>query len=701
MNDGAEVLGKRTRFGTQCAATMKPLLVTSALPYANGHLHLGHLLEYTMTDIFVRYQKMTGRKAIYICADDTHGTSIMIRARNEGRAEVDVIKDMSIAHQRDFAEFSVVFDHYGSTNSEATRQVCHEIWASLRSGGRVAERDVTQLFDPVAGTFLADRFVKGNCPKCGAADQYGDSCDKCGSTYAATDLVDPKSTLSGARPEIRSAAHLFVSIEPDRPFLTEWVQGHVPKEVANYLAGHFLSEPLRDWDVSRPAPYFGFEIPDAPGHYWYVWFDAPIGYIGTTRQWCAEHGENFDKWWRSDETDIVHVIGKDIVYFHTLFWPAMLKSAGFSLPNRVQVHGFLTVNGEKMSKSKGTFILARTYLDHLDPSYLRYYYASKLGSRVEDFDLSLEEFVQKVNSELVNKIVNLASRSSRMVAKTGLAAEYPDDGGLFAAAAKAGAEIADAYASFDFARAIRVIIALADRANEFVDRAAPWALAKQPGKEAEVQAACSVALNLYRQIVLYLQPVLPNLAAASGTLLNCPMDRWELAQTPLVGTPVAKYEHLMKRMEMDAVNKMIEAGKSGAAAESDNAATAGAGKTEEDSGDALAKEPLAPECTIEDFTKVDMRVARIIAAEEVPGAKKLLGLTVSLGGGVTRKVFAGIKAHYDPKSLIGRLVIVCANLKPRQMKFGTSEGMILAAGDGDSSFVLSPDNGAKPGMRVH
>ncbi len=701
MNDGAEVLGKRTRFGTQCAPTMKPLLVTSALPYANGHLHLGHLLEYTMTDIFVRYQKMTGRKAIYICADDTHGTSIMIRARNEGRAEVDVIKDMSIAHQRDFAEFSVVFDHYGSTNSEATRQVCHEIWAALRSGGRVAERDVTQLFDPVAGTFLADRFVKGNCPKCGAADQYGDSCDKCGSTYAATDLVDPKSTLSGARPEIRSAAHLFVSIEPDRPFLTEWVQGHVPKEVANYLAGHFLSEPLRDWDVSRPAPYFGFEIPDAPGHYWYVWFDAPIGYIGTTRQWCAEHGENFDKWWRSDETDIVHVIGKDIVYFHTLFWPAMLKSAGFSLPNRVQVHGFLTVNGEKMSKSKGTFILARTYLDHLDPSYLRYYYASKLGSRVEDFDLSLEEFVQKVNSELVNKIVNLASRSSRMVAKTGLAAEYPDDGGLFAAAAKAGAEIADAYASFDFARAIRVIIALADRANEFVDRAAPWALAKQPGKEAEVQAACSVALNLYRQIVLYLQPVLPNLAAASGTLLNCPMDRWELAQTPLVGTPVAKYEHLMKRMEMDAVNKMIEAGKSGAAAESDNAATAGAGKTEEDSGDALAKEPLAPECTIEDFTKVDMRVARIIAAEEVPGAKKLLGLTVSLGGGVTRKVFAGIKAHYDPKSLIGRLVIVCANLKPRQMKFGTSEGMILAAGDGDSSFVLSPDSGAKPGMRVH
>lgn len=682
---------------------MKPLLVTSALPYANGHLHLGHVLEYGMTDIFVRYQKMTGRQVIYICADDTHGTSIMIRARKEGRSETEVIKDMSVAHQRDFADLDIVFDHYGSTNSDATREVCHEIWASLRKNGRVANRDVTQLFDPVQGTFLADRFVKGKCPKCGAPNQYGDSCDKCGSTYAATDLVDPQSTLSGATPEVRTAAHLFVSIEPDRPFLTEWVQsdGHVPKEVANYLAGHFLSEPLRDWDVSRPAPYFGFEIPDAPGNYWYVWFDAPIGYIGTTREWCKAHNDNPDRWWRSDETEIVHVIGKDIVYFHTLFWPAMLKSAGFSLPNRVQVHGFLTVNGEKMSKAKGTFILARAYLEQLDASYLRYYFASKLGSRVEDFDLNLDEFVQKVNSELVNKIVNLASRSSRFVAKTGLSETYPDDGGLFAAGAKAGAEIADAYANFDFARAVRLIIALADRANEYVDRMAPWALAKQSGKEAEVQAACSVALNLYRQIVLYLQPVLPRLAAGSGVLLNCPMDRWELAQSPLVGTPVAKYEHLMKRMEMDAVQKMIDASKQQATAESEAAAPAETAKPEEDSGDALAKEPIAAECTIEDFTKVDMRVARIIAAEEVPGAKKLLGLTVSLGGGVTRKVFAGIKAHYDPKTLIGRLVIVCANLKPRQMKFGTSEGMILAAGDGDTSFVLSPDSGAKPGMRVH
>ncbi|MDI1447311.1 methionine--tRNA ligase [Polyangium sp. 6x1] len=703
LNDGGSA-------STSGATPPNPLLVTSALPYANGHIHLGHVLEYTLTDIFVRYQRMTGRRCIYICADDTHGTSIMIRARKEGRSEEAVIGEMSAAHQRDFADLMIQFDHYGSTNSAATREICHEIWASLRKNGRVAKRDVTQLFDPQAGTFLADRFVKGNCPRCGSPDQYGDSCDKCGSTYSATELVDPKSTLSGARPELKSAEHLFVAIEPDHAFLAEWTaaEGRMPKEISNYLAGHFLAEPLRDWDVSRPAPYFGFEIPDAPGHYWYVWFDAPIGYMGTTREWCDKNGERMDDWWRSDKAEIVHVIGKDIVYFHTLFWPSMLKSAGYSLPSRVQVHGFLTVNGEKMSKTKGTFVMARTYLDHLDPAYLRYYYASKLGGRVEDFDLNVDEFVQKVNAELVNKIVNLASRSSRFVAKTGLSANYPDDGGLFEAAAKAGAEIGEAYAAFDFARAIRIIVGLADRANEYVDRVAPWALAKQPGKEQDVQNACTVALNLYRQIVLYLGPVLPKLAAESGVLLNCPMDRLDLAQKPLVGTPVAPYQHLMKRMEMDAVQKMIEASRAGEPGEAPKAAAApeaGAGEAAptkwEDAGDALAKEPLAPQCSIDDFTKVDMRVARIIAAEGVPGAKKLLKLTVSLGGDTTRQVFAGIKAYYDPKDLLGRLVIVCANLAPRQMKFGLSEGMVLAAGDGENVFVLSADSGAKPGMRVH
>ncbi len=686
---------------------MKPLLVTSALPYANGHLHLGHVLEYTLTDIYARSQRMAGRQCIFICADDTHGASIMIRARKEGRSEVEVITEMAAAHLRDFSDLQIRFDHYGSTNSEATRWVCHRIWEGLRGRNMIANREVTQLFDPEAGVFLADRFVKGTCPKCSSPDQYGDSCDKCGSTYAATDLVDPKSTLSGARPEIRSAPHIFVAIEGDHGFLEQWTQaeGRMPKEIANYLAGHFLSEPLRDWDVSRPAPYFGFEIPDAPGNYWYVWYDAPIGYIGSTKEWCEKNGESFDRWWRSDEVDIVHVIGKDIVYFHTLFWPVMLKSGGYSLPSRVQVHGFLTVNGEKMSKSKGTFIMARTYLEHLDPAYLRYYYASKLGPRVEDLDLNIEEFVQKVNSELVNKVVNLASRTSRFVAKTGLSASYPEDGGLFEAAAKAGDEIAEAYASFDSARAMRTVIALADRANEYVDRMAPWALAKQQGKEAEVQAVCTVALNLYRQIVLYLAPVLPRLAEESGKLLNCEMDSWSLARTPLLGTPVSTYQHLMKRVELEAVQRVIDASKTADATPADTAQNAGnAGEAPGapvDDGEALAKEPLAAECTIDDFKKVDMRVARIIVAEGVPGAKKLLKLTVSLGGDVERTVFAGIKAHYDPKDLVGRLVVVCANLAPRQMKFGTSEGMVLAAGGEDTAFLLSPDSGAKPGMRIH
>ncbi|KYF73646.1 methionine--tRNA ligase, partial [Sorangium cellulosum] len=538
---------------------MKRLLLTSALPYANGHIHIGHLVEYTQTDIFARYWRMTGRRCVYLCADDTHGTAIMIRARQEGRSEADVIADMSAAHQRDFAAFQIRFDHYGSTNSPANRALCEEIWASLREGGRVTTKEVTQLFDPEEGMFLADRFVKGTCPKCAAPDQYGDSCDRCGSTYAATDLVEPRSALTGARPEVRSAQHLMVAIEPERPFLATWTQGEgrMPKEIANYLAGHFLSEPLRDWDVSRPAPYFGFEIPDAPGNYWYVWFDAPIGYMAASKEWCDRQGEAFDDWWRSEETEIVHVIGKDIVYFHTLFWPAMLRSARFTLPSRVQVHGFLTVNGEKMSKSKGTFVLASTYLKHLDPAYLRYYYASKLSSKVDDIDLNLEELVNKVNAELVNKVVNLASRSSRFVAQAGLSAAYPDDGGLFAAAAAEAEAIGAAYAGFDYARATRIIVSLADRANEYVDRMQPWALAKQPDKKAEVQAVCTVALNLFRQIVIYLAPVLPKLADDVVRLLGCPMDRWELAKTPLVGTKVAAYEHLMKRVDPGAVEKMI------------------------------------------------------------------------------------------------------------------------------------------------
>jgi methionyl-tRNA synthetase len=679
------------------------LLVTSALPYANGHIHLGHLVEYIQTDVWVRFQNLRGNRATYICADDTHGTAIMMRARQEGRSESQLIAAMSEAHQRDFAGFQISFDHYGSTHSDHSKKLCERIWGALRGAGLIKEREVTQLYDAQAKVFLADRFVKGTCPKCGTPDQYGDSCEKCSSTYSAQELIDPISTLSGSKPELRSSSHLFVEIEKLRPFLTEWTQepGRLQPEIANYLKGHFLAEELRDWDVSRPAPYFGFEIPDAPGHYWYVWFDAPIGYMGSTAEWCEKHGniERFEDLWESGKTEIHHFIGKDIVYFHTLFWPAMLKASGFPLPKRVQVHGMLTVNGEKMSKSRGTFVLASTYLKHLDPAYLRYYYMAKLGSRVEDLDLNVEELVAKVNSDLIGKVVNLASRTARFVSE--LSPSYPDDGGLFAAAAAAGDEIADAYENCDFARAMRTIMALADRANELVDQKQPWALKKQPEKLGELRDVCTVILNLYRQIAIYLSPVLPQLAEQSRALLNAPLQSWDEAKQPLLAVKLGEFSHLMQRVDPKKLAAMIEESKPeappAAASEAAVPATAPA-----DDGAALAAEPLAPECSIDDFTKVDLRVARVLNAEHIPEANKLLKLTVSLGGDTTRTIFAGIKAAYAPEQLIGRLVVVVANLAPRKMKFGVSEGMVVAAGAGGKEvFVLSPDSGAKPGHRVH
>jgi len=677
------------------------ILVTSALPYANGPIHIGHLVEYLQTDIWVRFQKLRGHRVIYICADDTHGTAIMIRARQENRSEEELIRDVSLAHQKDFADFGVEFDNYGSTNSESNRELCAEFWRALRGAGLVVERDVTQLFDPQAGVFLADRFVRGICPRCGTPDQYGDACENCKSTYAPTDLKEPRSTLSGAVPEVRSAKHYFVQIEALHDFLAEWTQrpGVLAPEVANYLKGHFLAEPLRDWDVSRPAPYFGFEISDAPGHYWYVWFDAPIGYMASTRDWCEARGERFDDWWRSPDTEVHHFIGKDITYFHTLFWPAMLKVAGFSLPRRVQIHGMLTVNGDKMSKSKGTFVMARTYLDHLDPAYLRYYYASKLAPGWDDIELNLEEFVAKVNADLVGKVVNLASRSARFVRSSGLAATYPDDGGLFREAAERGTEIAEAYENRDYARAMRIVMQLADRANEFVDRKEPWKLAKQPERAAELTGVCTAILNLYRQIVIYLKPVLPRLAEQTAALLNAPIAHWDDASRPLLGTPVSDFSHLMQRVDPKKVQAVIAASTS---AEADAARNGtGAEAAPADDGAALAAEPLAAECSIDDFGKVDLRVARVLAAEAIPEAKKLLKLTLSLGGGTTRTVFAGIKAGYEPGALVGRLVIMVANLTPRQMKFGVSEGMVVAAGDGKGVYLLMPDSGAKPGQRVH
>ena len=685
--------------------TERRLLVTSALPYANGPIHIGHLVEYLQTDIWVRFQKLRGNECRCMCADDTHGTAIMIRARQENRSEAELITETQAEHERDFADFGIEFDNYGSTNDEENLALCESMWHAIREAGLVAEKEVEQLFDVEEGTFLADRFVRGTCPKCKTPNQPGDNCSSCGHAYNPAELIDSVSILSGTKPEVRTAKHLFIELEQLHDFLNEWTQSgeHLQPEIANYLKGHFLGEPLRDWDISRPAPYFGFEIPDFPGNYWYVWFDAPIGYMASTQQWCAKNGQKFDDWWRSADCEIHHFLGKDITYFHTLFWPSMLKTAGYSLPTKVHIHGFLTVGGEKMSKSKGTLVKARTYLNHLEPSFLRYFYAAKLSSKVDDIDLSLEEFVVKVNTDLVGKFVNLASRSAKFVAEMGLSAEYPDDGGLFEDAAAAGDAIAAAYEACDTSRAMRQIMALADRANPFVEENKPWELRKDAERQGELQDVCTVALNLFRQLAIYLQPVLPRLAEQTGELLNNSITHWDQAKTPLVGTPVAKFSHMLKRVEEKDVSAMIEESKEEEQTAS-NVDQVDAVSTDSwnDGGDALAAEPLAEECSFDEFLKVDLRVARVVEAEHVEEARKLLKLKISLGGGNYRQVFAGIKAAYEPEKLVGRLVVCVANLAPRQMKFGLSEGMVIASGPGGSEvYVLSPDEGAVPGQRVH
>lgn len=682
--------------------TQRQILVTAALPYANGDIHLGHLVEYTQTDIWVRFQKLRGHKCIYICADDTHGTAIMLRAQKEGRSEEELIAEVSENHIRDFSKFFIEFDNYGSTNSDESLKFCNEIWAALRGADLIVKKPVTQLYDPEKKTFLADRFVKGTCPNCKSENQRGDNCVKCNATYTPAELITPISVLSGAVPETRTADHLFVELEKLHGFLNEWIENGdaLQQEVANYLKGHFLVDKLRDWDISRPAPYFGFEIPDSPGDYWYVWFDAPIGYIGSTQQWCDRNGEKIEDWWKNPETEIHHFIGKDIMYFHTLFWPAMLKTAGFTLPTKVHIHGFLNVNGEKMSKSDGTFVRAVTYAKHLNPTHWRYYLAAKLSNRLDDFDFNVKDYIEKVNSDLVGKVVNIASRSAKFVSGKELSKAYPDDGGLFEYAAEKGEKIAELYETCDYSQAMREIMALADRANKFVEENQPWVLRKDETKQGELEDICTIALNLFRQIAIYLSPVLPKLAEQTGELLNDPITNWDQTQTPLTGTAVNKFQHMMKRVEESQVEKMIEESKEENAAEADVAPVVES--QWDDSDDALENEAMSEECTIDDFVKVDLRVARIIEANHVEGADKLLQLTLSLGGDARRNVFAGIKSAYAPEELLGRLVICCANLKPRKMRFGLSEGMVLAAGGGGKEvYLLTPDEGSVPGQRVH
>lgn len=675
----------------------RKILVTSALPYANGSIHLGHMVEYIQTDIWVRFQKMRGNQAIYVCADDAHGSAIMLRAEKEGITSEQLIDNVRAEHTNDFADFLVDFDNYHSTHSPENQALSSLIYTRLRDAGHIATRPVTQYFDPDKQMFLADRFIKGTCPKCAAEDQYGDNCEVCGATYAPTELKNPKSAISGATPVLKESLHYFFKLPDFDAMLKQWTRsGALQESVANKIA-EWLDAGLQQWDISRDAPYFGFEIPDAPGKYFYVWLDAPIGYMASFQNLCARRPElDFDAYWAKDSSaELYHFIGKDIVNFHALFWPAMLEGAGFRKPTALNVHGYLTVNGQKMSKSRGTFIKARTYLDHLDPEYLRYYYASKLSRSVDDLDLNLEDFVQKVNSDLVGKVVNIASRCAGFIHKGNggrLVAENaaPE---LFAEFASAAPSIAEAYENRDFARAMREIMALADRANAWIADKAPWALNKQDGKQAEVQAICAAGVNLFRQLVIFLKPVLPNLAAAAEQFLNVAPLSWNDHQVLLADHDLNPFNPLMTRIDPVKIDAMIAASKEDLAAQ--NAAPAPAGNGE------LTKEPLAPEIAFDAFAAVDLRIALIEKAEFVEGADKLLRLTLDIGD-AKRNVFSGIKSAYpDPSKLEGRLTLYVANLAARKMKFGVSEGMVLAAGPGgEEIYLLSPDNGAKPGQRV-
>ncbi len=666
------------------------LLVTSALPYANGPIHLGHLVEYVQTDIWVRYHRLRGHDCVYVCADDAHGTPIMLRAQSEGITPEALIARVHTEHLRDFTGFGIGFDLYYSTHSPENVEISQEIYRKLRAAGHIRVREIEQAYDAVAGIFLPDRFIRGTCPRCGAADQYGDSCEACGATYSPTDLINPVSAISGAVPERRHSEHYFFRLADFTAFLRSWIHSGVLQEEVAKKLDEWFGAGLSDWDISRDAPYFGIGIPDAPGKFFYVWLDALPGYMAATRKWCADHGRDFADYWDAEArgTEVYHFIGKDIIYFHGLFWPAMLKGAGYRLPTGVFAHGHLTVNGAKMSKSRGTSITAGQYLAHLNPEYLRYYIAAKLNSHVEDIDLNLEDFQQRVNGDLVGKVVNLASRAAGFVHRHfggRLADSLGSDADFYEGLCRRRAGVGQDYAEREYGKAMREIMALADEVNAYVDRNAPWLLAKEVHRHADLHRVSTVILNGFRLLVTLLSPVLPRLTADAMAFLHTQND-WEGLDQPLLDHPIQPYQHLLQRMEKTQVDALIQ--------------------TPTESPQTPATPAPAPQSetpstlSLEDFAKVDLRIARIAAAEAVEGADKLLRLTLDLGT-ETRTVFAGIKSAYPPETLVGRLTVMVANLAPRKMRFGVSEGMVLAAsGPAGGPFLLAPDSGAMPGMRV-
>ncbi|EJI85357.1 methionyl-tRNA synthetase [Alishewanella aestuarii B11] len=682
----------------------RKILITSALPYANGPIHLGHLLEYIQTDIWSRFQKARGHQCYYVCADDAHGTPIMLKAQQQGITPEQMIAQTKIEHMADFAGFGIAFDHYHSTHSDENRYFANLIYQRLNDGGYIKRDTISQLYDPQKEMFLPDRFVKGDCPKCGALDQNGDSCDVCGATYSPTEVKNPRSVVSGATPILKDSEHYFFDLPAFAQMLQDWTRsGALQDEMANKLQEWF-KDGLQRWDISRDAPYFGFEIPGAPGKFFYVWLDAPIGYLASFKHLCETAGIDFDSYWAPDsDAEVYHFIGKDIIYFHSLFWPAMLHGAGFRKPNAIFAHGFVTVNGAKMSKSRGTFIKARTYLDNLDPEYLRYYFASKLTSGITDLDLNLEDFIQKVNADLVGKVVNIASRCAGFITKrfdSKLSASLSEPE-LFADFINAGDSIAQSYEQREFARAIRDIMALADKANQYIDAKAPWVLVKDDSKQQEAHEVCSMGLNLFRVLMHYLKPVLPKMASDSEAFLNTEL-LWANYREPLLNHAINPFKALMQRVDPLKVQAMVDASKENLQPTAEPVAVAKAETAKAEvkvvSGE---REPISDTISIDDFAKIDLRVATIIDAKPVEGADKLVQLQLDIGGGETRQVFAGIKAAYTPESLVGRQTVMVANLAPRKMRFGLSEGMVLAAGPGGSDiFLLTPDQGATAGMRV-
>jgi len=714
----------------------RKILLTAALPYANGAIHLGHLVEYIQTDIWTRFQKMRGHECWFVCADDTHGTPIMLRAEKEGITPEELIARVHAEHARDFAGFHVAFDNYHTTHSDETRHYADDIYGKLKAAGLIEVRSIEQYYDPVKLMFLPDRFIKGECPKCGTKDQYGDACESCGAAYAPTDLKNPYSAVSGAPPVLKSSDHYFFKLSDPRcqAFLRRATREvcKAQPEAINKLQ-EWLGEPgenkLTDWDISRDAPYFGFEIPGAPGKFFYVWLDAPIGYMGSFKNFCDKKGLDFDEFWGKDSTaELYHFIGKDILYFHALFWPAELEHAGYRIPTSVFAHGFLTVDGAKMSKSRGTFITAESYLTQgLNPEWLRYYFAAKLNGTMEDIDLNLDDFTQRVNSDLIGKYINIASRAAGFVAKRyggKLSGQllhahsherfHADLPGI----AEAAEEIAGYYEARDTARALRRVMALADQINQYVDRNQPWVLAKQEGQEAKLHEVCTLLINAFRLLTIYLKPVLPKLAQRAEEFLNVAPLHWADAGHLLPPAHLINaYEHLMQRIDPKQIDALIAANRESLEPTVTQAAVPPAPTPEPHSPQRHAQHQqatedkvqvqaraLEPTISIDDFNKVDLRVARIADAQHVEGADKLIRLTLDIGEGNTRHVFAGIKSAYDPAQLVGRLTVMVANLAPRKMKFGLSEGMVLAASDTDGKspglFLLSPDSGAQPGMRV-